>query len=51
MNLTHRASSGLIGERPRRRLAALASLALVLLAGHARAVDDMGQRLRRHPAF
>ena len=39
MNLTHRVSSSLIGERPRRRLAAIASLALVLLAGHARAVD------------
>ena len=39
MNLTHRASSSLIGERPRRRFAPIASLALVLLAGHARAVD------------
>jgi hypothetical protein len=42
MNLTRRtrwACDSLIGERPTRRLAAIASLALVLLAGQARAVD------------
>ena len=42
MNLTHPASlacSSLISEGPRRHLAAIAALALVLLAGQARAVD------------
>jgi hypothetical protein len=39
INFTHRASISLIGEGPRRRLAAIASAALILLAGHARAVD------------